>query len=144
MWSCLWEVQPWEDGREEGVCTTKAGFVRVFRETEALRTYCFCLVAKSCPTLGHVQLSDSMDCGLPGSSVHGILQARILEWVAISFSRGSLRPRDQNCVCCIAGKFFTAEPPGRPIRDIHVYIFPIYIYFFPVCIIIIGSRLIPL
>ena len=39
------------------------------------------LVAQSCPTLGH-----SMDCSLPGSSVHGILQARILEWVAISFS----------------------------------------------------------
>ena len=34
-----------------------------------------------------------MDCNLPGSSVHGILQARILEWVAISFSRGSFRPR---------------------------------------------------
>ena len=37
-----------------------------------------------------------MDCSLPGSSVHGILQARILEWVAISYSRGSSRPRDQN------------------------------------------------
>ena len=41
-------------------------------------------VAQSCPTL-----CDPMDCSLPGSSVHGILQARILEWVAISFSRGS-------------------------------------------------------
>ena len=39
-------------------------------------------------------LCDSMDCSLPGSSVHGILQARILEWVAIPFSRGSSQPRD--------------------------------------------------
>ena len=48
-----------------------------------------------------------MDCSLPGSSVHEILQARILEWVAISFSRGSFRPRNRNQVSCIAGRFFT-------------------------------------
>ena len=48
------------------------------------------LVTQSCPTL-----CDPMDCNRPGSSVHGILQARILEWVAISFSRGSSQPRDQ-------------------------------------------------
>ena len=42
-----------------------------------------------------------MDCSLPGSSVHGVLQARILEWVAISSSSGSFRPRDQICVSCI-------------------------------------------
>ena len=47
-------------------------------------------VGQSCPTL-----CDSMDCSLPSSSLHGILQARVLEWVAISFSRGSSRPRDQ-------------------------------------------------
>ena len=47
------------------------------------------LVAESCLTL-----CDSMDCRLPGSSVHGILHVRILEWVAISFSRGSSQPRD--------------------------------------------------
>ena len=47
------------------------------------------VVAQSCLTL-----SDPMDCSLPGSSVRGILQARILEWVAIAFSRGSSRPRD--------------------------------------------------
>ena len=46
-------------------------------------------VAQSCPTL-----CDSMDYSLPGSSVHEIFQARILEWVAISFSRGSSQPRD--------------------------------------------------
>jgi len=46
------------------------------------------LVSQSCPTL-----CDPMDCSLPGSSVHGLFQARIPEWVAISFSRGSSQPR---------------------------------------------------
>ena len=52
-------------------------------------------IAQSCPTL-----CDPVDCSPPGSSVHGILQARRLEWVAISFSRGSSQPRDQTCPCC--------------------------------------------
>jgi len=47
-----------------------------------------------------------MDCSLSGSSVHGILQVRILEWVAVPFSRGSSQPRDQTQVSCIAGGFF--------------------------------------
>ena len=59
-------------------------------------------VTQSCPTL-----CDLMDYSPPGSSVHGILQARILEWVAISFSRGSSWPRNQTRVSCIAGRFFT-------------------------------------
>ena len=50
---------------------------------------------------------DPMDCSLPGSSIHRILQARILEWVAISFSRGSSQPRTRTQVSCIAGRFFT-------------------------------------
>ena len=54
-----------------------------------------------------------MDCSPRGSSVHGISQAKILEWVAISFSRGSSQPRDGTCVSCIAGGFFTVEPPGK-------------------------------
>ena len=62
----------------------------------------YVLVAQLCLTL-----CDPMDCSPPGSSVHGILQARILEWVAISFSRGSSQPRNQTQVSCIAGKFFT-------------------------------------
>ena len=51
-------------------------------------------------------LCDPMDCNLPGSSVHGILQASVLEWVAIFFSRRSSWPRDQTQVSCIAGRFF--------------------------------------
>ena len=50
-------------------------------------------------------------CSPPGSSVHGIFQARILEWVVISFSRRSSWPRDQTCVSCIAGRFFITKPP---------------------------------
>ena len=52
-------------------------------------------------------LCNPMDCSLPGSCVHGILQARILEWVAISFSRESSGFRDWTRVSCIAGRFFT-------------------------------------
>ena len=48
-----------------------------------------------------------MDCSLPGSSVHGILQARILEWIAIPFLRGSSQLRNCTSVFCIAGRFFT-------------------------------------
>ena len=57
-----------------------------------------------------------MDYSLPGSSVHEISQARILEPVVSSFSRASSRPRDQACIShiCIAGRFFTTEPLGKP------------------------------
>ena len=58
-------------------------------------------------------LCDLMRCSLPGSSVHGILQARILEWIAIPFSRGSSQPRDGAQVSHIAGTFFP-EIAGKP------------------------------
>ena len=54
-----------------------------------------------------------MDCSPLGSSVHGILQARILEWVALSFSRESSRLRGWTLVSSLAGRFFTTEPPGK-------------------------------
>ena len=60
------------------------------------------LVAQSCLTL-----CDPLDVSLPGFSVHGILQVRILEWVATSFSKESFQPRDQTQVSLMAGKFFT-------------------------------------
>jgi len=62
--------------------------------------------------------SHSLDCSPPDSSVHGISQVRILEWVAISFSRVSFQPRDWTCVSCIAGRFFITEPPGKPFNCI--------------------------
>ena len=67
------------------------------------------VVAQSCPTL-----CNPMDCSLPGSSIHGIHQARILEWVVISFSRRSSPPRDRTRVFCIANRFFASEPPRKP------------------------------
>ena len=61
-----------------------------------------------------------MDCSLPGSSVHGISQARILEWVAISSSsRGSSRLRIKPTSPALVGRFFTAEPPGKSITASH-------------------------
>ena len=76
----------WDDWKSSTYFSTWNSFVRV---------------AQSSPTL-----CDPMDCSLPGSSVHGILQTRILEWVAISFSRGSSQPRDQSQVSCIEGRCF--------------------------------------
>ena len=59
-------------------------------------------------------LCDPMDCSTPGSSVRGIFQARILEWVAISFSRGSSWPRDWTQVSCISRQTLYTESPGKP------------------------------
>ena len=58
-------------------------------------------------SLSHVRLWNPMDCSPPGSSIHGIFQARVLEWVAISFSRGPSQPRDRTQVSCIADRHFT-------------------------------------
>ena len=65
-------------------------------DTHACTLHCF----------SRVRLCNPMDRNLPGSSVYGILQARILEWAAIPFSLGSSLPRDGTWVYCIAGKFF--------------------------------------
>ena len=70
--------------------------------------YC-CLAAHLCPTL-----CDPMHCSPPGSSVHVISQARILEWVAISFSKGSSRPGIKPVSPALAGGFITSWPPGKP------------------------------
>ena len=58
-------------------------------------------------SLSHVRLCHPMDCSLPGFSVRGIFQTRVLEWVAISFSRGSSQPRDRTQVSRIASRCFT-------------------------------------
>ena len=65
--------------------------------------------------LSHVQLVfHPMDCSPPGSSVHDTPQLRKLEWVAISFGRGSSQPSNRTYVSCLAGGFFTIESPGKP------------------------------
>ena len=66
-------------------------------------------VLQSCPTL-----CNPMDCSPAGFSGHGILQARVLERVAVPSSRGSSQSRDQTWVSCIAGRFFTTELPEKP------------------------------
>ena len=76
-------------------------------------------VAQSCPTLW-----DAVDCSLPGFSVHGILQARILEWITISFSRGSSQPRDQTWVSLIGSRCFNL----RATRDWLIQIYEINLW----------------
>ena len=70
-----------------------------------------------CWSLSRVWLCNPKDCSPPGSYVHGILQARILEWVAVSFSRGSSWPRDQTWVSCTAGRFSTTWAPREATRQ---------------------------
>ena len=89
------------------------------------------LVAQSCPTL-----CNCMDCSPSGSSVHGIFQTRILEWVAISISRESSWPRDQthvSFVSCIAGRFFTywaiRESKNRPFIYVFFNFFQQFFFF---------------
>ena len=80
--------------------------------TYFVRSYfCYVCVGRSkklkVKSLSHVRLCDSMDCSLPGFSVHGIFLARLLEWIAISFSRGSFQPRDWTWVSHIVDRLFT-------------------------------------
>ena len=77
--------------------------VSALQQSESTICCVLCLVAQPCLTL-----CNPMDCSLPGSSAHGILQARILEWVAMPSSRGSSQPRDQTQVSHTAGRFFTS------------------------------------
>ena len=83
------------------------------------------LVAQLCPTLW-----DPMDHSSPGSAVAGILQARTLEWVAISFSRGSSWPRDRTMVSCTAGRFFTIWAT-REAHNISKFKLPSWYHFTP-------------
>ena len=88
-----------DDAVPEGICCDfilRFHFVLIFPESESESE-----VAQSCPTL-----YDPVNCSVPGSSILGILQARILEWVAISFSRGTSQPRDRTQVSRIAGRHF--------------------------------------
>ena len=84
---------------------------------QLLFTFCLCRILlcvkspQSCLTL-----CDTMDYNLPGSFVHAILQARILLWIAMVFSRGSSWPRDWTQVFCIAGRFFTIWAPRGPLH----------------------------
>src|SRR5574340_257831 len=87
---------PWDSpGKNTGVgCHFLLQCMKVKSESEVVR---------SCPTL-----LNPMDCSLPGSSVYGIFQARVPEWVAISYSRGSSQPRDRTRVSRTADRRFTS------------------------------------
>ena len=86
-----------------------------------------CSGAQSCPTL-----FDSMECSPPGSSVYGIILARILEWVVISFSKGIFLTRGLNlcflCLLALTGIFFTTEPPEKPRWKVREYQFIFFFY----------------
>ena len=102
--------------------------IRSFSKERVHRYVCVCAKShQSCPTL-----CNHTDCSPPGSSVHGILQAGIPEWVVVLFSRGSSWPRDQTQVSCIAGKFFTTEPLEEPryvYREAYRWISPSWALF---------------
>ena len=84
-------------------------FVELHMKVKVLVTY-------SCPTL-----CNTMDSSPPSSSVHGILQARIMEWLAIPFSRGSSQPRDWTQVSCITGRFFTIWATWKSLNYTHTH-----------------------
>ena len=81
-----------------------------------------------CVSWSVVSLCDLKDCSLPGSSVHGILQARILEWVVCSFSRGTSWARDQTWVSHIAGRYFTIWATGEAHSKISEGLAGLHIY----------------
>ena len=86
-------------------------FVVILPNVQILNNYAICvcaLVAQSCPTLCY-----PVDYSLPGSSVHGILHARILEWVPISFSRGSSQHRDWTGSLALQADSLPFEPTGK-------------------------------
>ena len=89
----------WVGGRQGG----RVKRHRLYQLSESERE-----VAQLCPTL-----CDPTDCSPPGSSVRGILQARILEWVAISFSRGSSQAREQTQVPALQADALRSEPPRK-------------------------------
>ena len=94
-------------------------FTKVYKFSKLIRRYQKCMFMSVAQL--HLTLCDPLDCSLPCSSVHGNSQARIVEWVAISFFRGSSWPQDWTCVSCIsciAGGFFTTEPSRKPHKDL--------------------------
>ena len=91
--------------------------------TPCSRTVClYSEVAQSCLTL-----CDPVDYSLPGSSVHGVFQARVLEWVAVSFSRGSSQPGDRTQVSCTAGRqtLYRLSRQGSPILPLYPPPYPV-------------------
>ena len=120
---CAVWLQPWWSG-ERALSGPQEGQVLPWSATVALwpritfsplpsvgfRLHCGCLVFQSCPTL-----CDPTDCSPPGSSVHGVSQARILEWVVIFSSKETSRSRDQTRVSCIGRYSLPLSHQGSPL-----------------------------
>ena len=116
QWSC--QENPMDRGARQAIVhgvakewdtTEQLNNNKIYSQSHSVRC--------SAQSLSHPTLRNPMDHSPPGSSVHGILQTRTLEWVAMLSSRGSPQSRDQihiSCVSCFAGRFFTTEPPGKP------------------------------
>ena len=107
MLTILWSLQSLQRSR---IATPWYNSIRHQNQIDILNIYKVRLVSQSCPTL---------ECSPPGSSVRGILQARILEWVAIPFSKGSSQPRNWTLVSCIVGRFF-AVWATRKVLNIYI------------------------
>ena len=93
--SDIWHIIPQSHWNDPGISIFHWKFSEWIKPVSATVQILCCLVTKSCLTLCY-----SMDCISPGSSVHEVSQAGILEWVALSFSRGFSWQRDQTCVSC--------------------------------------------
>ena len=89
--------------------STREGIHKIFQEDHnPFIMKCPWCIRKVKGAQPYLTLCDPIDCSSPGSSVHGILQAIILEWVAVPFSMAPSQPRDQTQVSSIAGRFFTS------------------------------------
>ena len=114
-WTCLWVSRVSSRGMGQWWPAAWLGALSVAGHAwDLLREVTIIFIKVKLKSLSCVWLFTN-SC-LPGSSIHGISQARILGWVAISFSSGSFRPKDQTRVFYIAVKFFTTEPPAKSLE----------------------------
>ena len=125
LWTWVWTEQVLGDGEgQESLACFSPWAHKDLDTTERLNSNkniymwqpCVCMLSYfSCVWLCH-----PMDCIQPGSSIHGIILARILKWVAMPFSKVSAQSKDQthvSCSSCTSGRFFTAEPLGKAMYD---------------------------
>ena len=94
------------------------GEIRIFSTNYVETTECVCVCTRTCKhgsvTQSCLNLCDPLDCSLPGSSVHGIFQAKILKWVVFHFPGDLADPGTEPTSPSLVGGFFTTEPPGKP------------------------------